>query len=751
MVRQLWKHPEMGITQLKGFANDSYQGSIDETLIRNINELNEDDALWFLRKIKEPQRIKTEGQREINVPIILKTLDTEEIIQTEGLLDSGCTTTSISQELVDRMKLNTIKLPRAITAINADGSINGKITDLVRLEMKIQDHEEILELAVTNLGKRDIFLGHNWLLHHNPTIDWTNGEIEFNRCPGTCRKRSDVREPEEEINQIENFEEYDQKEDKLLAIHIDTPEYIRAKSNFATDIAEAAQEKRTWKEIVPETYLPYKEVFEKQTFDRLPLRRPWDHAIKLIEGAKGVDCKIYPLNPTEQQQLDEFLKEQLETGRICPSKSPMASPFFFVKKKDGKLRPVQDYRKLNEMTIKNRYPLPLISELIDQLTRARYFSKMDVRWGYNNIRIKEGDEWKAAFRTNRGLFEPLVMFFGLTNSPATFQTMMNDIFREEIAEGWVVIYMDDILVFSKTLEEHRKQVSRILEKLRHHQLSLKAEKCYFEKEEIEFLGLIINRNGIQMDPHKVKAVKDWPVPESKRELQQFLGFVNFYRRFVQGFAKIAKPLMKLTGKNEWLWTELQQTAFEELKREVTSKRTLIIPKPGKPFRMETDASDFAIAAILSQEDEKGIWRPVAFISKSLNDAERNYEIYDKEMLAIMYGFYEWAHYLKGNDQITEVLTDHQNLTFFQKPQNLNRRQARWILDLQEYNFKISHRSGKSNTKADLLSRRADYPKGENDNRDVVLLKEELFRNIEIRLDETSYELLEIRDKVKKIH
>ena len=214
------------------------------------------------------------------------------------------------------------------------------------------------------------------------------------------------------------------------------------------------------------------------------------------------------------------------------------------------------------MTIKNRYPLLLISELINQLTGAKYFSKMDVRWGYNNIQIKEGDTWKAAFRTNRGLFEPLVMFFGLTNSPATFQTMMmNDIFCEEIAEGWVVIYMDDILVFSKDKKQHQEQVKRILEKLRRHPLSLKAEKCYFDKEEIDFLGLIITEKGIRMDPNKVKAVTAWPTPTTKRELQQFLGFVNFYRRFVKGFAKIAKPLTKLTGKNEWLWTELQQRAF----------------------------------------------------------------------------------------------------------------------------------------------------------------------------------------------
>ena len=242
--------------------------------------------------------------------------------------------------------------------------------------------------------------------------------------------------------------------------------------------------------------------------------------------------------------------------------------------------------------------------------------------------------------------------------------------------------MDDILVFSKNRIEHQKQVKRILEKLRQHQLSLKAEKCYFEKEEIEFLGLIITETGIQMDPHKVKAITEWPTPTTKRELQQFLGFVNFYRRFVKGFAKIAKPLTKLTGNNEWKWTEIQKTAFEELKKEITSERTLIIPQPGKPFRMETDASDFAVAAILSQEDNEGIWRPVAFMSKSLNDAERNYEIYDKEMLAMMKGFYEWAHYLKGNEATTEVLTDHQNLTYFRQPQNLNRRQARWVLDLQ---------------------------------------------------------------------
>src|SRR5271170_2776876 len=194
----------------------------------------------------------------------------------------------------------------------------------------------------------------------------------------------------------------------------------------------------------------------------------------------------------------------------------MASPFFFVNKKDGKLRPCQDYRKLNEGTIKNAYPLPLIQELIDRLKGAKYFTKLDVRWGYNNIRIKEGDEWKAAFRTNRGLFEPLVMYFGLTNSPATFQTMMNEIFHDLIIQGVVCVYMDDILIFTKTQEEHRRITRMVLERLRANKLYLRHDKCEFERERIEYLGVIISYNSVEMDPVKVEGVTQWPRPTSKK-------------------------------------------------------------------------------------------------------------------------------------------------------------------------------------------------------------------------------------------
>ena len=223
----------------------------------------------------------------------------------------------------------------------------------------------------------------------------------------------------------------------------------------------------------------------------------WDHAIDIIPGSSPTACKLYPMSLNEQKELDKFLDENLKSGRIRPSKSPMSSPVFFVKKKDGSLRFVQDYRKLNSITIKNSYPLPLVQDMISRISGSRYFSKLDVRWGFNNIHIQEGDEWKAAFRTNRGLFEPLVMFFGLCNSPATFQTMMNELLRELVEQGVVEVYMDDILIHTKTLEEHIAVVKKVLEILRRNKLYLKPEKCIFEATTVEFLGHIFSYGKVE--------------------------------------------------------------------------------------------------------------------------------------------------------------------------------------------------------------------------------------------------------------
>src|SRR6266545_2693692 len=429
--------------------------------------------------------------------------------------------------------------------------------------------------------------------------------------------------------------------------------------------------------------------------------------VELISDASSKSCKVYPLSTSEQKELDAFLKENRDSGRIRPSKSPMASPVFFVKKKDGKLRLVQDYRTLNAMTIKNKYLLLLIPELIAKLRGAKYFTKLDVRWGFNNLRIKEGDEWKAAFQTNRGLYEPLVMFFGLTNSPATFQTMMDDIFEDLISEGVVVVYLDDILIFTETLEEHRKITRRVMELLEKHKLYLRPDKCEFEKTTIEYLGVIISHNSVAMDPVKIAGVAEWPAPTNKKEVQSFLGFTNFYRRFIKDFSEHARPLFDLTRNDAgWRWESAEQSAFDRLKQSVTASPVLISPDSTRPFRIEADSSDFATGAVLSQmsaEDEK--WHPVAFLSKSLSSVERNYEIHDKEILAIIRALQEWRHFVEGAEHPCEIWMDNKNLEYFMMAKQLNHRQAWWSL---------------------LLSCRADHGTGANDNSDLVLLPPKLF-------------------------
>ena len=300
------------------------------------------------------------------------------------------------------------------------------------------------------------------------------------------------------------------------------------KQTWASQLAEKHQANS--KPVLPKEYEQHVKVFSEREAQRFPGPRIWDHAIELKKDAPAtIPGKVYALTQIKQKALQEFLTEHLKKGYIRPSKSPYASPFFFIKKKDGKLRPVQDYRKVNEWTIRNRYPLPLIPELINRVKGSTLFSKFDVRWGYNNVRIKDGDEWKAAFITNQGLYKPRVMFFGLTNSPATFQTMMNAIFAEELLEGWVTIYMDDILIHTPDdLSLHRKRVHQILDKLRQHDLYLKPEKCLFEQREMEFLGVVLSQGQIRMDNAKLQGVADWPTPRTLRDVRAFLGFTGFY-------------------------------------------------------------------------------------------------------------------------------------------------------------------------------------------------------------------------------
>ena len=348
----------------------------------------------------------------------------------------------------------------------------------------------------------------------------------------------------------------------------------------------------------------------------------------------------------------------------------MASPVFFIKKKDGKLRLVQDYRRLNKITIKNRYPLPLAADIINRLMGAKYFTKFDVRWGYHNIRICKGDEWKGTIVTNRGLYKPKVMYFGMTNSPATFQALMNSIFADLIAAGKMAVYMDDLLIYAADLIQLRKVTREVLARLMQYDLYLKPEKCEFEKQEMEYLGMIIQQGEVRIDPNKVAAVRNWPTPTTLKEVRAFIGFSNFYRRFIQDFSSIARPLHDLTKKDmPWQWHEEQQKVFDTLKESFCRELILKVYDPELPTRVEVNVSGFVTGGILSQKHSDGRWHPVAYHSQSMSKEERNYEIYDREMLGTIRALEDWRHFLEGLP--FKLVTDHKNIEWWTTACDLN--------------------------------------------------------------------------------
>ncbi len=396
----------------------------------------------------------------------------------------------------------------------------------------------------------------------------------------------------------------------------------------------------------------------------------------------------------------------MKPGYIISSTSPAASSFFFMAKKDGGLRPCIDYRKLNEITVKFRYPLPLVPAALEQLRCATIFTKLDLRSAYNLIRIRKGDEWKTAFVTPTGHYEYRVMLYGLVNAPSIFQGFMHEVLREFL-HRFVIVYIDDILIYSRSLAEHRQHVAEVLQQLRRFHLYLKAEKCTFHQPTVHFLGYIINSGGIRMDEGKVEAISSWPLPTTIKELQRFLGFSNFYRRFIANYSTITSPLTDLLkGKAKSLsWNPFATEAINTLKKAFTSAPHLVHPNPELPFVVEVDASTTGVGAVLSQQQgTPPKLHPCAFFSRKLSPAERNYDIGNRELLAIKLALEEWRHWLEGSAQAFLVLTDHKNLQYLRDAERLNPRQARWALFFTRFQFKISYRPGPRNIKADALSR-----------------------------------------------
>lgn len=438
----------------------------------------------------------------------------------------------------------------------------------------------------------------------------------------------------------------------------------------------------------------------------MPAERPWDLPIPLYEGHPPPFSSTYRMSPPELDEVKKQLTDLLARGYIQPSSSPFGAPILFVRKKDGTLRFCVDYRALNKITVKNRYPLPRVEELFDRLQGAKVFSKIDLEAGYWQLRVKETDVPKTAFRTRYGHYEFKVMPFGLTNAPAAFQGAMNDIFRPYL-DDFVVVFLDDILVYSKNPEEHLKHLNIVLETLHKHSFFAKLSKCTFGQDSIEFLGHIISPEGIRMDPRKVAAVKEWPRPKSVTEVRAFLGLAGYYRRFIRGFSRLAAPLTDLTKDGTDVqaeWGAAHEAAFEAIKEAITSEPVLVLPDLNKPFVVFTDSSAVAMGAVLLQDQGHGL-QPVAFYSKKYSATEARYPVYEQELYALVKALQEWRCYLEGT--ASTVYTDHQSLQRLMNQPKLNGRQARWLEQIWHYQHIIKFKEGVANL-ADPLSRRPDH-------------------------------------------
>ena len=357
-----------------------------------------------------------------------------------------------------------------------------------------------------------------------------------------------------------------------------------------------------------------------------------------------------------------------------------------------------DYRELNKLTKKNRHPLPRIDDLFDQLVGASVFSQLDLATGFHQLRVAEDSIDKTAFRTPDGFYEWLVMPFGLTNAPAYFVDLMSRVFREYLNK-FVVVFVDDILVFSKNKEEHSLHLREVLETLRAHNLKAKFSKCHFWRKEVRFLGHVVSKEGIAVDPAKVVAIQDWKVPKNATEVRSFLGLAGYYRKFIKDFAKISAPLTRLTKKNlVFTWDKDCDDAFQRLKRALTSAPVLVLPDGNKPFTIYTDACGTGLGAVLMQEG-----RVIAYGGRQLRVHEKNYPTHDLEPAAIVFALKSWRHYLLGEK--FELFTDHKSLKYLFSQKDLNLRQQRWMEFLASYDFEIAYTPGKRNVVADALSRK----------------------------------------------
>lgn len=579
------------------------------------------------------------------------------------LFDTGATHSFISTTMVKQLGLE----PECLNTPLAVGTPLGSSVELkwvcrnCKINLGVSDMPA--ELIVLAMRRFDIILGMDWLTTFHATLD--------------CHKKTITFSPPKQ---------------QSVVFHCNP-----TSDSFITGFLaclEGGCEDLSIQQIP--IVCEFKDVFQK--IPGLPPEREIDFTIDLIPGIAPIAIAPYRMAPLEMQELKKQIQELRDQGFIQPSSSPWGAPVLFVRKKDGSFRMCIDYRQLNKVTIKNRYPLPRIDDLFDQLQGATIFSKIDLRSGYHQLLVRKEDVPKTAFSTRYGHYEFLVMPFGVTNAPAVFMDLMNRIFRPYL-DQFIIVFIDDILIYSKSREEHEQHLRITLQTLREHKLYAKFEKCDFWLEQVKFLGHVVSKEGISVDPEKVEAVLQWKQPTTPTEVRSFLGMAGYYRRFIEGFSRIATPLTRLTRKDvKFIWDDICERAFQTLKQKLTSAPVLIIPKNGVGFTIYSDASHQGLGCVLMQNE-----KVVAYASRQLKPHELNYPTHDLELAAVVFALKIWRHYLYGEK--FDLFSDHKSLKYIFSQKDLNMRQRRWMELLKDYDFSLQYHPGKANVVADALSRK----------------------------------------------
>ncbi|GJV89756.1 putative reverse transcriptase domain-containing protein [Tanacetum coccineum] len=607
------------------------------------------------------------------------------------LFDTGADRSFVSTQFSTLINIAPTTLDHGYNVELADGRIIWVNTVLLGCTLNFLNHPFHVDLMPVEMGTYDVIIGMDWLTKYQAVIDCAKkivripfgSEILIFHGDRSRNKRG----TRLNIISCTKAQKYLLQGCHLFLAHITIKEAgDKSKKKQLQDVPIV----KNFPEVFPED-LP-----------GLPPTRQVEFHIDLVPGAAPVARAPYRLAPSEMKELADQLQELSDKGFIRPSSSPWGAPVLFVKKKDGSLRMCIDYRELNKLTVKNRYPLPRIDDLFDQLQGSSVYSKIDLRSGYHQLKVREEDVSKTAFRTQRLPSEFQVMPFGLTNAPAVFMDLMNRVCKPYL-DKFVIVFIDDILIYSKSKQEHEEHLKIILELLKKEELYAKFSKCEFWIPKVQFLGHVIDNKGIHVDLAKIESVKDWASPKTPTEIRQFLGLAGYYRRFIEGFSKIAKPMTKLTQKKvKFEWGDKQEAVFQLLKQKLCSAPILALPEGSEDFIVYCDASIKGLGVVLMQRE-----KVISYASRQLKIHEKNYTTHDLELGAVVFALKIWRHYLYGTK--CTVFTDHKSLQHILNQKELNMRQRRWLELLSDYDCDIRYHPGKANVVADALSRKEREP------------------------------------------